>query len=240
MSSKICKMIIPWQRRKWESRKICFHLIAARNNTIKFINKPLSNIGLLHWVKPLGIKYFRGIYSCDILPEILVQSEYPAGKRFTPNDNLISWLWTIIRTIVGTVLSLNLQLIIAKWAKPKKRWSTGTRKMATIFSWVIDYDLITKTIHDYMEGVRVPCKFCNREFLSKETPKIHYKIIHWIEKKIVPPTKKLVLVHLRETLFTFRNHIQNIYMEDYIRLLSQQQSLSGGTSFNNYVYSSKC
>ena len=29
-----------------------------------------------------------------------------------------------------------------------------------------------------MEGVRVPCKFCNREFLSKETPKIHYKIIH--------------------------------------------------------------
>ena len=44
------------------------------------------------------------------------------------------------------------------------------------------------------------------------------------------PTKKLVLVHLRETLFTFRNHIQNIYMEDYIRLLSQQQSLSGGSS----------
>ena len=177
------QMIIPWQRRKWESPKICFHLIAARNNTIKFINKPLSNIGLLHWVKPLGIKYFRGIYSCDTLPEILVQSEYPAGKRVTPNDNLISWLWTIIRTIVGTVLSLNLQLIITKWAKPKKRWSTGTRKMATIFSWVIDYDLITKTIHDYMEGVRVPCKFCNREFLSKETPKIHYKIIHWIEKK---------------------------------------------------------
>ena len=44
------------------------------------------------------------------------------------------------------------------------------------------------------------------------------------------PTKKLVLVHLRETVFTFRNHIQNIYMEDYIRLLAKQQSLSGGTS----------
>ena len=28
-----------------------------------------------------------------------------------------------------------------------------------------------------MEGVRVPSKFCNREFLSKETRKIHYKII---------------------------------------------------------------
>ena len=41
----------------------------SRNNTIKFINKPLSNIDLLHWVKQLGIKYFRGIYSRDNLPE---------------------------------------------------------------------------------------------------------------------------------------------------------------------------
>ena len=41
----------------------------CRNNTIKFINKPLSNIDLLHWVRQLGIKYFRGIYSRDNLPE---------------------------------------------------------------------------------------------------------------------------------------------------------------------------
>ena len=41
----------------------------SRNNTIKFINKPFSNIDLLHWVKQLGIKYFRGIYSRDISPE---------------------------------------------------------------------------------------------------------------------------------------------------------------------------
>ena len=45
-----------------------------------------------------------------------------------------------------------------------------------------DYNLITKNMHDYMEGVRVPCKFCNSEFLSKEPRKIHYKIIHRIEK----------------------------------------------------------
>ena len=38
------------------------------NNTIRFINKPLSNIDLLHWVKQLGIKYFRGTYSRDNLP----------------------------------------------------------------------------------------------------------------------------------------------------------------------------
>ena len=35
----------------------------------------------------------------------------------------------------------------------------------------------------------------------------------------------------RETrIFTFHNNIQNIYMEDYIRLLAKQQSLLGGTS----------
>ena len=45
-----------------------------------------------------------------------------------------------------------------------------------------DYDLITKYLHEYMQGIRVPCKQCNTEFLSKETRKIHYKIIHRIEK----------------------------------------------------------
>ena len=35
----------------------------STNNTLRFINKPLSNIDLLHWVTQLGIKYFRGIYS---------------------------------------------------------------------------------------------------------------------------------------------------------------------------------
>ena len=41
----------------------------SKNNTIKFINKALSNIDLLHRVKQLGIKYFRGIYSRDNLPK---------------------------------------------------------------------------------------------------------------------------------------------------------------------------
>ena len=40
----------------------------SRNNPIKFINKTLANIDLLHWVKQLGIKYFWGIYSRDNLP----------------------------------------------------------------------------------------------------------------------------------------------------------------------------
>ena len=33
-----------------------------------FINKPLSNHDLNNWVKQLGVKYFRGVYSKDMLP----------------------------------------------------------------------------------------------------------------------------------------------------------------------------
>ena len=35
---------------------------------LKFVNKPLSNYDLLNWVKQLGIKNFRGVYSRDALP----------------------------------------------------------------------------------------------------------------------------------------------------------------------------
>ena len=45
-----------------------------------------------------------------------------------------------------------------------------------------DYDKISKNIHEYMKGIRVPCKYCIKQFLNKDTLKIHYKIIHRIEK----------------------------------------------------------
>ena len=41
----------------------------SRNNTVRFIKKPLSNIDFLQWVTQLGIKYFRVIYSRDNLPD---------------------------------------------------------------------------------------------------------------------------------------------------------------------------
>ena len=44
-----------------------------------------------------------------------------------------------------------------------------------------DYDKICKGIHEYMRGIRVPCKYCNKMFLKKETLKTHYKTIHRIE-----------------------------------------------------------
>lgn len=34
-----------------------------------------------------------------------------------------------------------------------------------------------------MRGMRVPCKYCDKLFLNKETLKTHYKVIHRTEKK---------------------------------------------------------
>ena len=39
-----------------------------RRHSVKFINKPLSNIDFIDWVQKLKIKHFRGIYSRDNLP----------------------------------------------------------------------------------------------------------------------------------------------------------------------------
>ena len=51
-----------------------------------------------------------------------------------------------------------------------------------------DYDNISMNIHEYMKDIkvheryRVPCKYCIKQFLNKDTLKMHYKIIHRIEK----------------------------------------------------------
>ena len=47
-----------------------------------------------------------------------------------------------------------------------------------------DYDKISKNIHKYMAGVRIPCKYCPKAFCSKTTLNNHYKVIHRIEKNI--------------------------------------------------------
>ena len=47
-----------------------------------------------------------------------------------------------------------------------------------------DYDKISKNIHKYMAGVRIPCKYCPKAFCNKKTLNNHYKVIHRIEKNI--------------------------------------------------------
>ena len=47
-----------------------------------------------------------------------------------------------------------------------------------------DYDKISKLIHKYMAGVRIPCEYCTKAFRSKKTLISHYNVIHRIDKKI--------------------------------------------------------
>ena len=64
----------------------------SRNNTVRFINKPLSNIDLLQWVKQLGIKYFRGIYSRDNLPQKIHKLETGIINLDTKIGNGTHWV----------------------------------------------------------------------------------------------------------------------------------------------------
>ena len=47
-----------------------------------------------------------------------------------------------------------------------------------------DYDKISKLIHKYFAGVRIPCEYCIKAFRNKKTLNNHYKVFHRIEKKI--------------------------------------------------------
>ena len=48
---------------------------SSKYSFVSFVDKPLSNFDLLNWIKKLGIKYFRGIYSRDTLPDIIKINE---------------------------------------------------------------------------------------------------------------------------------------------------------------------
>ena len=43
-----------------------------------------------------------------------------------------------------------------------------------------DYDEICIEVHDYMKGVRLPCKYCIKHFYNKDTLTTHYRVIHRI------------------------------------------------------------
>ena len=45
-----------------------------------------------------------------------------------------------------------------------------------------DYDKISKLLHKYMAGVRIPCEYCSKAFRNKKTLNTHYRIFHRIDK----------------------------------------------------------
>ena len=65
------------QRRRSASRKkqSIQKRSSSKHSIISFVNKPLNNFDLLNWVKKLGIKHFRGIYSRDVLPDRIKRNE---------------------------------------------------------------------------------------------------------------------------------------------------------------------
>ena len=56
------------------------------------------------------------------------------------------------------------------------------KKNSYVFILSNDYDRISKQIHKYMAGVRIPCEYCPKAFCNKKTLNTHYKIFHRIEK----------------------------------------------------------
>ena len=47
-----------------------------------------------------------------------------------------------------------------------------------------DYDKISKLIHKYMAGVRIPCEYCTKKFRKIKTLNAHYRVFHRIGKNI--------------------------------------------------------
>ena len=47
-----------------------------------------------------------------------------------------------------------------------------------------DYDKISKHIHKYFAGVRIPCEYCSKAFRKTKTLNTHYRIFHRIDKNI--------------------------------------------------------
>ena len=47
-----------------------------------------------------------------------------------------------------------------------------------------DYDKISKLVHKYMTGVRIPCEYCTKAFRKIKTLNSHYRVIHRIKKYI--------------------------------------------------------
>ena len=58
------------------------------------------------------------------------------------------------------------------------------RKNNYVFILSNDYDKISKLIHKYMAGVRIPCKYCIKTFRNKKTLNNHNKFFHRIEEKM--------------------------------------------------------
>ena len=63
-------------------------------------------------------------------------------------------------------------------SEAQKEMKKKYRNNGYAFALSNDYDRICMNIHDYMKGIRVPCKYCIKHFYNKDTIKTHYRVIH--------------------------------------------------------------
>ena len=101
---------------------------SSRNNTIKFINKPLSNIDLLYWVRQLGIKYFRVIYRRDNLPEkihrletAIINLDHSIGR----GSHWVCYIELWINNFVNTLICLDQSCLM----RLKIIWKQAVKKL---------------------------------------------------------------------------------------------------------------
>ena len=139
---------------------------------------------------------------CKVVP--LIRNYYPnaimvAGlgeNQDTPNKRIKSWKKGYMRGQPDLML-LNYHKdyngLCTEFKSPTNNYqiSDAQKQMKerckeNCYKFIVsnDYDYICMQLHKYMAGVRVPCKYCTRAFLNKETLEKHYKVIHRIEKGI--------------------------------------------------------
>lgn len=69
-------------------------------------------------------------------------------------------------------------------SKSQLKMKDKYKKNNNLFILSNDYDRISRKIHQFMEGVRIPCEYCPKAFCSQNTLNTHLKIFHRIEKNI--------------------------------------------------------
>ena len=68
----------------------------------------------------------------------------------------------IKKSSTSTIRCANIELDNGQLLEMKKKYLDNG--YAFILS--IDYDKICKTVHEYMRGIRVPCNYCNKLFVT--------------------------------------------------------------------------
>ena len=130
------------------------------------------------------VEYIRRFYPECILVSTLGKNQETSCKRINswkqgytkgPPDLLIM---NYHKDYTGCCIEFKSPCNNYQISEAQKEMKKRYKENGCYFILSNDYDLIIQYLNEYMQGIRVPCKYCGKSFLSKETRKTHYKIIH--------------------------------------------------------------